>query len=164
MASFRSLVLRNVGCHNVYIYNEGWTSRVYIFILCHVSLITGGIGKRKHYHSRMAVKIHNPRMAMDLNYKVRGFQKRELLLHPDFDEEMEVNMYKRYFQTEVEGQKGQDRKKARETDSEEYVDVGRMMDRMNSNCQRCNKQFNFTIKNGSLCSDFTAQRLQNRNL
>ena len=83
-------------------------------------------------------------------------------LNPDFDEEMEVNMYKRYFQSKVEGYKAQDRKKAREVDSEEYVDVEWVMEKLNSNCQRCNKKFNFTIKNGSLCSDFTCQRAVNK--
>ena len=59
------------------------------------------------------------------------------------------------------GYKIQDRKKAKEVDNEEYIDIEWMMDRMISNYQRCNKKFNFTIKNGSLCNGFTAQRLEN---
>ena len=57
-----------------------------------------------------------------------------------------------YFQSKVEGYNGQGRKAAKETDSEEHVDV--------ASCQRCNKNC-FTIRNGSLCSDFTCQRLDN---
>ena len=90
------------------------------------------------------------------------FRNASFFLNPDFDDEMEVNMWKWYVQSKVEGYyKVQDRKKVRETESEECVDVEWMMDGMNSNCQRCSKRFNFTIKNGSLCSDFTAQRLEN---
>ena len=88
------------------------------------------------------------------------FRNVSFFYNPELDEEIEVNMHKRYFQSKVEGYKAQDRKKAREIDSEEYVNVEWMMERMNSNCQRCNKKFNFTIKNGSLCSDFTASPLQ----
>ena len=51
-----------------------------------------------------------------------------------------------YFQNKVEGYKAQDRKKARETDSEEYVDVEWMMERMNSNCQRCNKNSTLPLR------------------
>ena len=87
--------------------------------------------------------------------KCVDFRNVSFFLNPDFNEEMEVNMHKRYFQSKVKGYKAQNWKKAREVDSEEYVDVKWMMDRMNSNCQRYNKKFNFTIKNGSLCSDFT---------
>ena len=50
-------------------------------------------------------------MAMDFNYKVRRFRNVSFFHNPDFDEEMEVNMYKRYFQSKVEGYKGQDRTK-----------------------------------------------------
>ena len=82
---------------------------------CHSS--QGSIGQRKHYHSPMAVKIRYPRIAIDFNYKVRGCQKRELLLNPDFDEEMEINMYKRDFQNKVEGYKGQDRRKRSKRDT-----------------------------------------------
>ena len=57
-------------------------------------------------------------------------------LNKNGDEEMAVNISQRYFQAKVEGYKGQDRTKARETDSLEYVDVEWMMDRTNSSLWR----------------------------
>ena len=41
------------------------------------------------------------------------FRNVSFFYNPDFEEEIEVNMYKRYFQNKVEGYKGQDRKKSK---------------------------------------------------
>jgi hypothetical protein len=90
----------------------------------------------------------------------------------DFDKEMEMNMYKRYFENKIEGYKNQDRKAGREIDegdgsldpsgqSRDYVDVEWCMDRMKGTCQNCNTWFDFKRHHGRIHSDFTAQRLDN---
>ena len=89
------------------------------------------------------------------------FKNVKFYRNKDFDKEMEMNMYRRYFENKIEGYKNQDRKNQLEIDEDNYVDVQWCMDRMTSNCQKCNTWFDFNIKNGRLNSDFTAQRLDN---
>jgi hypothetical protein len=108
----------------------------------------------------------------DLNYVSRewlytaltrcvDFKKVKFYQNKNFDEEMELNMYKRYFEGKIEGYKKQDRDKNREIDEDDYIDVEWCLSRMNGTCQKCNTWFDFKIKNGRLNSDFTAQRLDN---
>eukprot|EP00438_Fugacium_kawagutii_P036749 Skav205305 [mRNA] locus=scaffold3444:24630:27985:- [translate_table: standard] len=90
------------------------------------------------------------------------FRKVKFCLNKDFDKEMEVNMYKRYFQNKIDGYKIQDKKAGREIDEDEYVDVEWCMDRMKGTCQKCNIWFDFKRHHGRINSDFTAQRLDNQ--
>ena len=69
-----ALELHEEYVHDIFIYSYCAT--------CHSSQL--GIGQRKRSHSRMAVKIRYPSMAMDFSYKVRGFQKCELLFEHRF--------------------------------------------------------------------------------
>ena len=89
------------------------------------------------------------------------FKKVNFYQNKNFDEEMEMNMYKRYFQNKVDGYKAQDRKNQPEIDEDDYIDVEWCLKRMKSTCQKCNTWFDFKIKNGKLNSDFTAHRLDN---
>ena len=108
----------------------------------------------------------------DLNYVSRewaytaltrctDFRKVKFYQNKNFDEEMERKMYKIYFEGKIEGYKAQDRKNQLDINENNCVDVQWCLDRMNSNCQKCNTWFGFKIKNGRLNSDFTAQRLDN---
>ena len=66
-----------------------------------------------------------------------------------------------YFKNRIEGCKQQDRKASRETNEDNYVDVGWCMDRLQSTCGKCGCGFYFETKKGVITSNFTAQRTDN---
>ena len=73
-------------------------------------------------------------------------------------------MMKRYFESKVEGYRGQDMKAMRYIDDDEdYVDMKWCLEKFKGNCEKCNVKFKFEfeIREGRLSSNFTAQRVLN---
>ena len=71
-------------------------------------------------------------------------------------------MIKRYFESKVEGYRGQDMKAMREiNDDKDYVDMKWCLEKFKGNCEKCNVKFEFKIREGRLSSNFTAQRVLN---
>ena len=89
------------------------------------------------------------------------FRRVRFFLNKDFDKEMDLNMIKRYFESKVEGYKGQDMRAMREINDEEYVDMKWCLEKFKGNCEKCNVKFEFKIREGRLSSNFTAQRVLN---
>ena len=78
-----------------------------------------------------------------------------------FEKEMDKKMIMDYFENKVEGYKQQDRKANREISNDMYIDEMWCLKRMKGNCQKCGVKFEFSTKKGKLCSNFTAQRVDN---
>ena len=89
------------------------------------------------------------------------FRKVRFYSNPSFDKQMDRNMIMRYFKNKVENYKLQDRKAVREINEEEYITSEWCLKMFKSRCEKCNTAFNFEVKHGKLCSNFTAQRLCN---
>ena len=89
------------------------------------------------------------------------FRKVRFYSNPSFDKQMDKNMIMRYFKNKVENYKLQDRKAGREINKEEYITPEWCLKMFKSRCEKCNTSFNFEVKQGKLCSNFTAQRLCN---
>ena len=71
-------------------------------------------------------------------------------------------MMKRYFESKVEGCRGQDVKSMREiNDDKGYVDMKWCLEKFKGNCEKCNVKFEFKTKAGRLSRNFTAQRVLN---
>ena len=49
----------------------------------------------------------------------------------------------------------------REINEEEYISAEWCLSQFRARCQKCNTSFNFEMKKGKLCSNFTCQRLDN---
>ena len=89
------------------------------------------------------------------------FRKVRFYNNASFDKQMDKNMIMRYFKNKVENYKLQDRKAGREINEEEYITPEWCLKMFKSRCEKCNTAFNFEVKQGKLCSNFTAQRLCN---
>ena len=89
------------------------------------------------------------------------FRKVRFYSNPSFDKQMDKNMIMRYFKNKVENYKLQDRKAGREINEQEYITPEWCLKMCKSRCEKCNTSFNFEVKHGKLCSNFTAQRLCN---
>ena len=89
------------------------------------------------------------------------FRKVRFYNNPSFDKQMDKTKIMRYFKNKVENYKLQDRKARREINEEEYITPERGLKMFKSRCEKCNTSFNFEVKQGKLCSNFTAQRLCN---
>ena len=89
------------------------------------------------------------------------FRKVRFYNNTSFDKQMGKNMIMRYFKNKVENYKLQDRKARREINEEEYITPEWCLKMFKSRCEKCNTSFNFEVKQGKLCSNFTAQRLCN---
>ena len=81
--------------------------------------------------------------------------------NPTFDKQMDKNMIMRYFKNKVEGYRAQDKRSHREIDESKYIDAAWCLRQMRGKCQKCNTPFNFEVKQGKLCSNFSCQRLDN---
>ena len=89
------------------------------------------------------------------------FRKVRFYNNASFDKQMDKKMITRYFKNKVENYKIQDRKVGREINEEEYIKPEWCLKMFKSRCEKCNTAFNFEVKQGKLCSNFTAQRLCN---
>ena len=89
------------------------------------------------------------------------FRKVRFYSNPSFDKQMDRNMIMRYFKNKVENYKLQDRRSQRKVSEEEYITPEWCLKIFKSRCEKCNTAFNFEVKQGKLCSNFTAQRLDN---
>ena len=89
------------------------------------------------------------------------FRKVRFYNNASFDKQMDRNMIMRYFKNKVENYKLQDRKAGRETNEEEYITPEWCLTMFKSRCEKCNTALNIEVKQGKLCSNFTAQRLCN---
>ena len=89
------------------------------------------------------------------------FRKVRFYSNPSFDKQMDKNMIMRYFKNKVENYKLQDRLSQRSINEEEYITPEWCLKMFKSRCEKCNTAFNFEVKQGKLCSNFTAQRLCN---
>ena len=89
------------------------------------------------------------------------FRKVKFYSNPSFDKQMDNNMIMRHFKNKVEGYKTQDRHSHREIDESEYITPEWCLKHTRGKCQKCNTPFNFEIKHGKLCSNFSCQRLDN---
>jgi len=63
-----------------------------------------------------------------------------------------------YFNRKVQAYKEQDRAGKRTIDHEHYIDGDWLLERINSNCNRCGVAFDLQINNGTIYSNLTAQR------
>ena len=72
----------------------------------------------------------------------------------------EENLIK-YFKNKIQNYRLQDLRGNREINEDKYINVQWLMDRINSRCSRCSRHFEFSIEHGMLCSNLTAQRLDN---
>ena len=79
----------------------------------------------------------------------------------DYEKQMTKHMIMRYFKNKVENYKLQDRRSQRKICEEEYITPEWCLKMFKSRCEKCNTSFNFETKQGKLCSNFTAQRLNN---
>ena len=109
---------------------------------------------KKHLVSREWIYTSITR-ATDLN-KVKYFVRTD----GDEDELTEEKLMK-YFEKKISSYKIQDLKGNREIDESKYIDVQWLMDRMNSRCNRCSCEFEFSIDKGIVFSNMTGQRLDN---
>ena len=89
------------------------------------------------------------------------FRNVRFFKNPTVDKQMDKNMIMRYFTNKVENYKLQDRKGNREINEEDYITPEWCLNGFRSRCEKCNTPFNFEVKNGKLCSNFTAQRVCN---
>lgn len=89
------------------------------------------------------------------------FRQVKLYLNKSFDKEMELNLIKRYFDRKIDGYKVQDKRALREIDGDNYITAQWCMDRFKGCCGKCNVKFEFDTHHGQLCSNFTAQRVEN---
>ena len=89
------------------------------------------------------------------------FRKVRFYSNPSFDKQMDKNMIMRYFRNKVEGYRAQDKRSNRDVDESKYIDAEWCLRQMRGNCQKCNTPFNFEVKQGKLCSNFSCQRLDN---
>ena len=89
------------------------------------------------------------------------FRKVRFYSNPSFDKQMDKNMIMRYFRDKVEGYRAQDKRSNRDVDESKYIDAEWCLRQMRRNCQKCNTPFNFEVKQGKLCSNFSCQRLDN---
>ena len=89
------------------------------------------------------------------------FRKVRFYSNPSFDKQMDKSMILRYFRNKVEGYRAQDKRSNRDVDEGKYIDAEWCLRQMRGNCQKCNTPFNFEVKQGKLCSNFSCQRLDN---
>ena len=89
------------------------------------------------------------------------FRKARFFKNDEFEKQLNKHMIMIYFKNKVENYKIQDRKAKREINEEEYITAEWCLDNFKNRCQKCNTPFNFEIKQGKLCSNFTAQRICN---
>ena len=89
------------------------------------------------------------------------FRQVRFYSNPAFDKQMDKNMIMRYFKNKIEGYKAQDKKASREIDEAKYITPEWCLNRMRGKCEKCNVPFNFEVKQGKLCSNFSCQRLDN---
>ena len=89
------------------------------------------------------------------------FRQARFYSNPSFDKQMDKNIIMRYFKNKVEGYRAQDKRSHREIDESKYIDAEWCLRQMRGNCQKCNTPFNFEVKQGKLCSNFSCQRLDN---
>ena len=89
------------------------------------------------------------------------FNQVKLYKNGDYEKQMTKNTIMRYFKNKVENYKLQDRRSHREINEEEYITPEWCLKMFKSRCEKCNTAFNFETKQGKLCSNFTAQRLDN---
>ena len=93
--------------------------------------------------------------------KADDFRKVKFFKNDKFDRVMDKNRIMSCLDTTIEGYKRQDRKAGRETNDENHIDAEWCLKRMRNNCQKCGKAFELGTKQGKLCSNFTAQRIDN---
>ena len=89
------------------------------------------------------------------------FNKVLFFVSDAFEKEMDKKMIMDYFENKVQGYKQQDRKANREINDDMYIDTMWCLKRMRGNCQKCGVKFEFSTIRGKLCSNFTAQRVDN---
>ena len=89
------------------------------------------------------------------------FRKVRFFKNSSMDKAMDKNMIMRYFKKKVEHYKIQDTRAKREINEDEYITPEWCLKQMRGKCEKCNAPFNFDIKGGQLCSNFTCQRLDN---
>ena len=89
------------------------------------------------------------------------FRQVRFYSNPAFDKQMDKNTIMRYFKNKIEGYKAQDRRSHREIDEAKYITPEWCLNRMRGKCEKCNVPFNFEVKQGKLCSNFSCQRLDN---
>ena len=78
-----------------------------------------------------------------------------------FENEINENLLRRYFQNKIDGYKRQDKKSKREINEENYIDVEWCMSRLKGCCGKCGCKFEIEREKGQISSNFSAQRLCN---
>ena len=152
------LTLQNISIEINFTMNEAQVDEIFIYSHCATAHSSQGSSiKESLTIHQWDLSCVSREWAYTAITRCTDFRKVKFYQNKIYDEEMEMNMYKRYFQNKTDGYKAQDRKSQLEINENNYVNVLWCLDRMNSNCQKCNTWFDFKMN-----SDFTVQSLCNQ--
>ena len=119
------LTLQNIGiAKDRFTLNEAQVDEIFIYSYCATCpSLQGASVKEKIIIYEWDLKYVSREWLYTAITRCTDFKKVKFYQNKRFDEEMEMNMYKRYFQNKVDGYKAQDRKIQLEIDEGDYIDV-----------------------------------------